>query len=237
MPAIKAYKFKDNIVPVDSAKVVKAYQCPWTGRIVETKRTYVKHLKELRESRMHARIRHARIQRMLDELSRQPDWRSVIDFVERNSHWFLARAKRSAGSHYEKHPWPDPEDFWIRITYLNIRHSDCLSNSHSCPRGGVTNWSKVSGRPTGYPGWGGRIEYQFSHDLPGFSSDIMHSTGIHTGTGGGTRDNRFGYDVRLFDADWPMIAEPLERDRVLKVLRDDSYSEPSFTYGTPYYFR
>jgi hypothetical protein len=237
MPAIKAYKFKDNIVPVDAAKVVKAYQCPWTGRIVETKRTYVKHLRELRENRMRARIRAARMQRMQEDLNNQPDWPSVIAWVERNSHWFLARAKQSRGG-FDHDRWPEPEDFWIRITYLNIQHSDSVSNSHNCPRGGVTNWSRRDpSKPTGYPGWHGRIEYQMSHSLPGFSSDLMRSTGVNPGSGGGINQHRYGYSVELFDADWPEITEPLERDRVLASLSDKPWIEPTFRHGTPVYFR
>lgn len=236
MPAIKAYKFRDNIVPVDTAKIVKAYQCPWTGRIVETKKTYIKHLKDLRETRMRARIRAARMQKMQEDLSNQPSWSAVIDWVERNSYWFLARAKQSRGG-LSCDTWPEPEDFWIRITFLDIRHSDRVSNSHKCPRGGVTNWSRAPGKPTGYPGWHGRIEYQTSHSLPGFSSDLFGGTGINTGTGGGISSNRCGFSVELFDSDWPMLTELLDQERVLTVLRDGRSGDESFSYGTPHYFR
>ncbi len=237
MPAIKAYKFKDNIVPVDAAKVIKAFRCPWTGRIVGTKKTYLKHLKELRESRMHARIRAARMQRAFDDLANQPSWPAVIEWFERNSHWFLARAMQTRGLMGHDR-LPEPEDFWIRITYLNIQHSDSVSNSHNCPRGGVTNWSRRDpSKPTGYPGWSGRIEYQMSHNLPGFGSDLMRGTGINTGSGGGISNNRYGYSVELFDSDWPQITEMMIEERVLKVLQDDHASHDSFSYGTPVYFR
>jgi hypothetical protein len=232
MPAIKAYKFNDNIVPVDRAKVVKAYRCPWTGKIVETKKTYVKHLKALRDSRMHARIRAARMQRMQDDLSNQPDWPSMIQWVERNSHWFLARAKQIRGID-PRDRWPEPEDFWIRITHLDIRHSDDVSNSHHRPRNGVTNWGgRIAGAPRGYPGWDGRIEYQMSHELPGFSSELLRETGINTGAGGGISGNRYGYGVELFDSDWPAM----DQQRILSVLTEDC-SYPPFCYGTPVYFR
>jgi hypothetical protein len=237
MPAIKAYKFKDNIVPVDRAKVVKAFQCPWTGRIIETKKTYLKHLKELREHRMHARIRASRMSRAFNDLATQPSWSDMIAWVESNSHWFLARAKQRRGT-MSHDRWPDPEDFWIRITYLKIQHSDSVSNSHNCPRGGVTNWSRRDpDKPTGYPGWSGRIEYQMSHNLPGFSSDLMRGTGINTGSGGGIGGNRHGYSVELFDSDWPRITEMMDEERVLTVLRDGQAGHDSFSYGTPVYFR
>jgi hypothetical protein len=242
MPAIKAYKFKDNIVPVDGARVVKAYQCPWTGRIVANKATYVKHLRGLRETRMHARIRALRMQKTLGDLANQPSWPDVINWVERNSWWFLARAKQSRGAlGHDK--WPDPEDFWIRITYMDINHRDSVSNSHRCPRGGVTNWGGKdtwpdgSLKPRGYPGWYGRIEYQMSHELPGFSRDLFDGTGIGTGSGGGISQNRYGYGVELFDSDWPVITELMERERVLAVLRDDHAGPEAFRYGKPVYFR
>jgi len=230
MGAIKAYKDGDKLIPVDTAKVVKAYQCPWTSKLYVSKKAYVKHLADLRETRVHARIRDARLHKMLVDFNSQNDFTSIIDWVERNSHWFLARAKHTAGRFYAKHNWPDPEDFWIRITYLDVVHSDCVSNSHAAPRGGVTNWGgRTPNAPRGYPGWHGRIEYRTSHHLPGWSSDIFNFAGIHTGTGGGLRGNRYGYGVTMFDSDWP----GLDQLRVLGILSETNWKE--FTWGTPYY--
>ena len=91
-------------------------------------------------------------------------------------------------------------------------------------------------RPRGYPGWGGRIEYQISHDL-GFGSDLMRGIGIHTGTGGGIRDNRYGFDVKFFDSDWPGIASRRLQMKVEAVLSERGYGWDQIKYGEPRYFR
>lgn len=44
MPAIKVYKSgqKGVLIPVSEAKVAAGYQCPWTGKLYATKKSYVK---------------------------------------------------------------------------------------------------------------------------------------------------------------------------------------------------
>jgi len=120
--------------------------------------------------------------------------------------------------------------------------NDSVSNSHSCPVGGVTCWSSheaKDGRPRGYPGWQGRVEWIVAwpkewdgHYLGGdlFSKGTFR-TGrqrAHTGTGGGG-GMRFsekhgcyvmshGYDFRIFAADWPGMARYYEKKKVWNTL-------------------
>ena len=70
---------------------------------------------------------------------------------------------------------------------------ESVSNTHSAPRGGVTNWggretfSDGSPKPTGYPGWSGRVWVRYSgHRRNGcyLGSDPFSGSGMHTGTGG-----------------------------------------------------
>jgi len=239
MPRIKAYKSAGTIIPVSDAKLVTAFSCPWTNKIFGTKSSYVKHLRELRTTRMHRRIREMAWNRKLMDLWSQPTFESVINWIEVNPDFMFDNAM--------KHGWPrridekKRKDFWIKITYLNIEWYDSVSNTHSCPRGGVTNWGgreywpDKTPKPTGYPGWHGRIEYQLSHDI-GFDTASMKSLGIHTGTGGGTSKNVYGFDVKFFDADWAGISEATRNSRVLDVLSDDHRSY-RIKYGTPNYFR
>lgn len=235
MPAIKAYKFRDSIVPTEDATIITAYRCPWTDKVIESKPSYIKHLRAIRRDRIHAKIINDRMERTMAEFNSQPDWDSMIQWVERNSRWFLARVRKDRG-HHRSDRWPNSDDFRIKITYLNIRRMASVSNSHYCPRGGVTNWGRDPGKPTGYPGWSGRIEFEISHQLPGFGSDILRGTGINTGSGGGHGRN-YGFEVFLFDADWPAITEKAERDRVLAVLSESGHRHPSFSYGQTDYFR
>lgn len=231
MPAIRAYKHKGSIIPVDQAKLGKAYQCPWTGKIVGTKQTYVKHLRELRASRMHRRARAKRRQRLGEDLWSQTSFEKIIRWVELHPEWFLDVAQNSA--FYEDRVLYNRirSEFSIRITLLDLSWNNHLSNTHSCPHNGVKNWGREEGKPTGYPGWGGRIEYELSHELPGFGSDIMDGTRINTGTGGSTNGLNYGFDVKFFIDDWPGLA----KGWVWKTLKDTEKKD--VLIGQPRYFR
>lgn len=233
MPKIKAYKGNGVIIPVEDAKVSTAFRCPWTDKIFSSKKSYVSHLKVLREDRIHQAIRNRIKQKQFDEFINQDTFEKVIEWIETHPEFFFDRV-----IHNGRVGWRDRREhlrdkFWIKITYLDVQWSDNVSNSHSCPRGGVTCWSSheaKDGRPRGYPGWQGRIEFQLSHDL-GFGSDVFRNVGIHTGTGGGINENRYGYDVKFFASDWP----GLEKHRVFEILREEKTSR--FKYGEPRYFR
>ena len=138
-------------------------------------------------------------------------------------------------------PCPIPE--LLEFTEFSVRWNPEVCNSHSAPHNGVTCWSSheaKDGRPTSYPGWSGRIEWivawpkewdgvYLGGDL--FSGGTFR-TGrqrAHTGTGGGggmrysekhkCHVHSFGYDFKLFAADWPGMArhEGMQQfDEVLK---------------------
>lgn len=229
MPRIRAYKGTGKIIPVEEAKISTAFRCPWTRKVFGQKRDYVKHLAWLRENRMHRRIRENLRLRKMQDLWNQPTFESIIDWIAVNPEFMFDNGFRSSWTRdgAEKHR----DQFWIKITYLDLSWTASASNSHSCPRGGVTNWGNRDPKiPTGYPGFTGRIEYQMSHDI-GFGSDVMRNLGIHTGSGGGSGKNRFGYGVTFFDADWPGLVN----NRVMDLLADRDWR--SFRWGEPDYFR
>lgn len=232
MPAIQAYKHKGTIIPVDQAKKGKAYLCPWTGKIVATKQTYIKHLRELRTTRMHRRARQLRWHRLGEDLWNQTSFEKIIRWVELHPEWFLDNAQKTGISSDRSHYDAIRSDFSICITYLDLRWSDSVSNSHSAPHNGVTNWSKRDeDKPVGYPGWQGRIEYELSHALPSFGSDIMRGTRIHTGSGGGRSSKQYGYEVKFFADDWP----GLMKGRVWEALKGTE--QQPFKNGATRYFR
>lgn len=244
MPRIQVYKDKGKMIPVEQAKLANAFICPWTENLFATKRGYVKHLRDLRETRMHRRAKQNRWQKKFEDFYNQPDFDSVIRWVELNPEFFFDHATKN-GFGYNRHA-DKRNDFWIRITYLNLRWSDNLSNSHSCPRGGVQNWGRQPGKPDGYPGWGGSIEFQVSHSL-GFGSDVFRNLGINTGTGGGISDNRYGFEVKFFASDWPKIyaqiaveQDRFEKENLLKTIKtgyNTPYVVPGYQYGKPIYFK
>ena len=228
MPRIKAYKGAGKIIPVEEAKLVTAFRCPWSQKVFSVKRDYIKHLKVLRENYMHARVRAKATERKKQELWNQPTFLDIIKWIEMNPEFMFDNALRVGWARDGAEKKRD--QFWMKITYLDLNWTSSASNTHSCPRGGVTNWGmREDGKPKGYPGFTGRIEYQMSHDL-GFGSDAVRNLGIHTGTGGGTGDNRFGYSVTFFDADWPGLVS----NRVMDILADNSWQR--IHYGQPKYF-
>ena len=99
---------------------------------------------------------------------------------------------------------------------LYLKWSNSVSNYHSCPRGGVTNWGRYNpDLPTHYPGWHGRVWFLYENETSQRMSAAK--SGLHTGTGGyglyNTTDWTFddgypqGYDCRIFAADHPELAK------------------------------
>jgi hypothetical protein len=214
MPAIQAYKYKGKIIPVAEAKVGRAYVCPWTRKLYSTKSAYVKHLGDLRITRMHRRARANRWQRLGGDLWNQSNFEKIIAWVELHPEWFLDNAERRGFYSDAKRFDSVRDSFSVKITYLELTWSDSVSNTHSCPHNGVTNWgSDRKDAPRGYPGWRGRIEYEISHEIPGFSSSLMEGSRIHIGSGGGG-GLKYGYSVQFFADDWP----ELQAQRVMDIL-------------------
>ena len=69
---------------------------------------------------------------------------------------------------------------------FEVRYSKIVGNTHSCPINGVTNWAlREEGKPTGYPGFHGRVWLRFMNNQGSFGSNVLYKTGLNTGTGGG----------------------------------------------------
>lgn len=141
----------------------------------------------------------------------------------------------------------------------DIRHSDEVSNTHSSPLNGVMNFRREENSPTGYPGWIGRVWIRYSNDERySFDSDPFGRTATYTGTGGyggyrgpwemlmASRYNRYGHDrskeaypeiaayswdYRFYDADWPLIAEFFEKQRMWAVLNNQNMATPQHRFS------
>lgn len=110
---------------------------------------------------------------------------------------------------YETFPHHDMRSGQMAAAHLDVRRfsfrvtwSDLVSNSHCSPRGKPKNFSRDESKPFGYPGWTGVLECDVSDGGRWFISSILQKFDIHTGTGG----QRYGYSVRWFADDWPMLA-------------------------------
>lgn len=231
------------------------------GKIFEDKSKYQNHLRRL------ARHRLAQKRLRVDENLKDQIWASLYECEQSLDQWFdmvianqdLFWAEAAAGDG----GWRDwdqvgkkigrgknaivvPAPKVLKITH-NLRWSDSVSNSHSCPHDGVTNFSQSHNRqlglnlPEGYPGWTGRVDWivEWPQELEGMylGSDLFASgtfrTGrqrAHTGTGGGggghfskefnTWVQCPGYDFKIFASDWPGLVRYYEKQRMWHVLKE-----------------
>lgn len=234
--------------------IITAYKSDTDGKIFEDKAKYTAHLRKL------ARHRNAQQKLQIAESVKDAAWaelyereQSIDDWMQMvidNQHLFWAEA--AAGDPYDwdsvgkkvgrgKNAQVMPQPRVLKITH-RLRWSDSVSNSHSCPVGGVKCWGSneaKDGRPRGYPGWQGQIEWlvewpkEFDSVYLGsdlFSRGTFHSgrQRAHTGTGGGagghmnkefnTWCQKPGYSFSIFAADWPGMARYYEKRRVWETL-------------------
>lgn len=232
--------------------IITAYKSDTDGKIFEDKAKYQAHLRKL------ARHRNAQRRLQIDENLKDQIWASLYECEQSLDQWFdmvianqdLFWAEAAAGDPYNwqnvgkklgrgKNAGNVPMPKVLKITH-SMRWSDSVSNSHSCPHNGVTNWcGRVEGAPRGYPGWTGRVDWlvEWPKEFDGIylGSDLFSrgtfSTGrqrAHTGTGGGggghfnkefnTWCQRPGYSFDIFAADWPGMARYYEKRQMWKTL-------------------
>lgn len=242
MPKIDVYKGNRIMIPVDEAKKAKAYRCPWTNKIYATKRDYVKHLKNLRETRMRFRARNIINNKIKNSLWNLKSFDDIIEWFTLHPEFLFDRILKkqsySKKEHYEKYR----NTFNIEITHLNLSWNPSCSNTHYSPHNGVSNWdgNKVledgTPAPRGYPGWFGHIEYKISDEMSN-SSSIMKELRIHTGSGGARRSGRVhGYGVTFFADDWPELYKEYCRIWAEETIQDEPKSL-RYIYGEAEYFK
>lgn len=234
-----------------------AWKCEKDGKIFEDKHKYQLHLRKLARHNLAQRklkIAEAEADAVWAELYEREqsidDWmQMVID----EQHLFWAEAAKGDWHDWQvvgkkdgrgKNAITIPMPKVLKITH-SLRWSDTVSNSHSCPHDGVTNFDTRAeynkGKPTSYPGWTGHIEWlvEWPKELEGMylGSDLFSkgtfSTGrqrAHTGTGGGggghfnkefnTWCQRPGYDFRIYASDWPGLTRYHEKQKMWAVLNN-----------------
>lgn len=228
MPKIQVYVHEKTVMPVDQAVKRSGFVCPWTKKLFLTKASYLKHLRILRETRMHRRAKQNRLNRKLQQMWNLTSFEEIIEWVELNpeviydccadSPWTYVRDR----SHREK--------FSVQIVHLDLYYTERLSNTHSAPVGRPTNWGREPGKPTGYPGWGGRICFRVLPENCGISgSDVGRVLRMNTGTGGGGSKGIYGYDVNIFEEDFPGLGQQC----LMAKLSDTKV--PGFKFGVDRY--
>jgi hypothetical protein len=213
--------------------IIQAYKSDADGKIFEDKKKYQAHLRKLASARRaEKKVEQMEAERelFLEKMGQVKSLAELNQFIKDNWRWFWAN-----GAQREFYMWssnkgrtPDFHEFFdVRIR--DLYWSESLSNSHSSPRKGVQNFDTRSdynkGKPTGYPGWSGRIDIKvkppmskhkkdpYMHD--GWGSSYFERTTICTGGGGGgggTEFKSYSYEVKLWAADFPAMYEAKRKD-------------------------
>ena len=240
---------------VEIMSTITAYKSDADGLIFEDRAEYQRHLRRLareRRARDQRAAEAAKLDAVWAELYEREqsidDWRQmVID----NQHLFWDEARR--GDSYD---WREvgrrrrgvvcPVPQLLEFTSFGLFWEDEVSNSHSCPHNGVTNWGGFNtkhGAPRGYPGWSGFVTwiYAWPREWDGIylGSDLFSrgtfSTGRQRahrggGSGGGVvyseRHGCYvgscGYSLDLFAADWPGLARYREKQVMWDALKREA---------------
>jgi hypothetical protein len=161
------------------------------------------------------------------EFATTDDWFKMV--IEKQ-HMFWAEAAKQDDYHWSKvgkstrgkYVMPVPK--LLKFTRSELKWATRVSNTHSAPKGHPQNFMCKDDLPRGYPGWVGRAEWvvEWPKEFDGvyLGSDLFRSGSFdsgrqraHTGSGGGgsmryDEEHKcyvqsFGYDFRLYAADWP----------------------------------
>lgn len=207
------------------------------GKLFEDKAKYTKHLRGLANQRAHTRKiakmdadREAFIVRMGATVTSIAE---LEEFITDNWEWFFANGMKHAL--WTGDPKPKNKHTLVKIRFENMRWSDSLSNTHSCPRNGVQNWAqndpKNAHLPKGYPGWQGHIYFTVNaghtdHKVPrpcsSYSSYYFRDTSIYTGSGSGGENSQ--YDIKLWATDFPAMTDMRSKMKMWSVLDDKPLS-------------
>jgi hypothetical protein len=206
--------------------IVQAYRSDTDGKLFLEKADYIRHLRKLaavrRKNRMLAQQERER-EEFLDRMGQVASIHELELLIRDNWRWFWLNALQRNSWRVSKSPAPEYHEY-VSVSLEHMYWNECVSNSHSCPRQGVENFDRRSehnrGKPTGYPGWHGRIEIRVRPPVrksrgkeylaDGWGSDYFAGTPLKTGTGGGggkkgTEYVSYGYDLKLFAADFPVM--------------------------------
>lgn len=234
---------------------IVAWKCSADGKVFEDKKKYQNHLRKL------AKVRRERRRIDTEESLKDEIWNELYereqsieewrDMVITNQDLFWAEAAKSDPYHWEKvgktyRGVVCPVPRLLEFTTFSMRWSDSVSNSHSCPHNGMTNWGGRSvmedggPAPNGYPGWTGQVDWIVScpkewestylggdlfRGVGGFRSGRQRAN-IGTGGGGGMQYSEkhkchvqsFRYDFKIFAADWPGMARYREKLKMWDAL-------------------
>lgn len=214
--------------------IIQAYKSDADGKIFEDKKKYQAHLRKLAAIRRQ-KLKEQKLEQEFDAFMYQMGQVKSIDelnqFIKDNWKMFWQNGAKHEHWKWRKDGAPEFHEY-VDVSILEVRWGEKISNSHSCPRKGVQNFDTRAdcnkGKPTGYPGWIGRINikvrppikkyYGKDYMVDGWGSSYFENTIINTGSGGGGGGKdckHYSYDIKLFAADFPVMHEIVRREQYL----------------------
>jgi hypothetical protein len=197
---------------------IEVWKSEHTGKIFELEADYKKHMRRENASIKRENVRSDKLAEIDKWLMNEKDTIVSIDMI---APWFLKNQHALMKAYMFVHPnaWDKLYDT-DEYTSLNIeaQYSRNVSNSHRCPKNGVTNWgNRDKAKPSGYPGFSGRVtgvlkRQKKTSEYP--TSDFLTWIGINTGAGGGGNEN-WAFGVEIFLDDWPGLSQ----SRVIDIIK------------------
>lgn len=210
---------------------VLVWKCPKTGKLFEEQNAYKNHLSVLAKGRRKVKQQNYIKATFFEWLDDQRE--NVVMNVDDIPAWLLTNQQiimdavddipgrwASFGDKFTD------GDLFTKIEFERSYWGSNLSNSHSCPKGGVQNWGAKetfadgSPKPTGYPGWSTRIVGTLKRNKKNMSSypasGLFNIAGIYTGTGGGGNEN-FGWDAKIWAEEWPAAASAVTFQKLVNL--------------------
>lgn len=186
---------------------LEVFKSDYTGEFFEKEEDYLKHCEE------HSKIEEEKKQ-VRDISKKLQEVRLTATSLEEFRENFVKLKKKSYPNLYD-------------IIFSHVYFGD-ISNTHSAPINGVSNFSSHPDKPTSYKGWGGSITIIYKKEPNTFGSDVIdYNTGINTGSGG-YRGKEYGdffkncyvceYGLRMYLDDFPLIKEKYENYKKLEDL-------------------
>lgn len=191
-----------------------AYKCVDTGSIFEDISKYRSHRRKVCTSLKAAEEESKKAAEFKEWLAKE---KSKITCVSMIGPWVLENQVKlmEASNFFRCSSFNDQFDINIdrfeKYEITNVVYHDLISNTHSCPENGVTNWGGIDPTsPTGYAGWRCRINGSLIRESKNNSlyphSGISKFIRLFTGTGGGG-NNDWTYDANIFLDDWPGLIQ------------------------------